>query len=397
MNYDVRIDKDDQAAMAVAGNPFEEVLPEERRSRRRLWIIAIVVLLLMAATWWVLNRNAAPADNAATKDQAPVVTVITPGRTTIEGTISANGTLAARRELPVGSVGEGGQVISVLVEPGQWVGAGQVLAVVDRSVQTQQAASSAASIQVAQADARLAQANLDRASALVSRGFISKAEVDRLTATRDAANARVRVASAQLGELRARTQRLNIVAPAAGLILERKVEPGQVVGAGSGVLFRIAKGGEMELKALLGETDLAQLAQGVSAVVTPVGGTKQFTGQIWQVAPVIDPATRQGIARIALAYAPELRPGGFASAMIRSGTVVAPMLPESAILSDSKGSFVYVVGRDNRVVRRDLKLGTITDKGIIILTGLDGSERIVLRAGGFLQPGEVIKPVAQQT
>ena len=398
MNYDSRIDANSPDAQAVPGNPFEEVLPEERRSRRRLWIIAVVVLLLMAATWWLLNRNTGEAADAGNKkDQAPVVTVITPGKTTIEGTISANGTLAARRELPVGSVGEGGQVISVLVEPGQWVRQGQVLAVVDRSVQVQQAASSAASIQVAQADARLAQANLDRATALVARGFISKAEVDRLTATRDAANARVRVASAQLGELRARTQRLNIVAPAAGLVLERKVEPGQVVGAGSGVLFRIAKGGEMELKAQLGETDLAQLAQGIGAVVVPVGSDKQFTGQIWQVAPVIDPATRQGIARIALAYAPELRPGGFASVTIKSGTVVASMLPESAILSDSKGSYVYVVGSNNRVTRRDLKLGRITDKGIIILSGIDGSERVVLRAGGFLQPGEVIKPVAPRT
>ncbi len=394
MNYESRIEPN-AALSGYDGGTFDDPAADDKRSRRRLIIIALVVLALMIGTWWALNRNnGAEVGAGDKKDQAPVVTVITPGRTTIEGTISANGTLAARRELPVGSVGEGGQVISVLVEPGQWVGAGQVLAVVDRSVQVQQQASSGAQIQVAQADARLAQANLDRALKLVARGFVSKADVDRLTANRDAANARVRVAQAQLGELRARTQRLNIVAPAAGLVLERRVEPGQVVSAGSGVLFRIAKGGEMELRALLGESDLAQVAQGVTALVVPVGSDKQFTGQIWQVAPVIDPATRQGIARIALAYAPELRPGGFASVTIRSGTVVAPMLPESAILSDSKGSYVYVVGRDNRVERRDLKLGTITDKGIIILTGLDGSERVVLRAGGFLQPGEEIKPVA---
>lgn len=395
MNYDSRIDTQAATASYVGGNPFDEVSSDERGSRRRLILIAVIVAVLMAGTWFWLNRgSAADAAGKDQKDQAPVITVITPGRTTIEGVVNATGTLAARRELPVGSVGEGGQVVSVLVEPGQWVGAGQVLAVVDRSVQIQQQASSGAQIQVAQADARLAQANLDRALRLVERGFVSKADVDRLTATRDAANARVRVASAQLSELRARTQRLNIVAPAAGLILERKVEPGQVVSAGSGVLFRIAKGGEMELKALLGESDLAQMAQGVTAIVVPVGGDKQFTGQIWQVAPVIDPATRQGIARIALPYAPELRPGGFASVTIKSGTVVATMLPESAILSDGKGSYVFVVGRDNRVTRRAIKLGTITDKGIIIASGLDGTERVVLRAGGFLQPGDAIKPVA---
>ena len=72
-------------------------------------------------------------------------------------------------------------------------------------------------------------------------------------------------AMTQLGVLQAQTRRLNIVAPAAGLVLERKVEPGQVVGPGSGVLFRMAKGGEMEMKALLGEVDLAKISQGISA------------------------------------------------------------------------------------------------------------------------------------
>src|SRR5690606_36392185 len=108
--------------------------------------------------------------NAAS--QAPVVTVVVPGRSTVAGEISATGTLAARREMPVGSVGEGGQVVQVLVEPGQWVKAGQVLAVIDRSVQTQQQASLAAQVSVAAADAQLAQANLDRALKLVDRGFI---------------------------------------------------------------------------------------------------------------------------------------------------------------------------------------------------------------------------------
>ena len=187
-----------------------------------------------------------------------------------------------------------------------------------------------------------------------------------------------------------------MVAPAAGLVLERRVEPGQVVSAGSGILFRLAKGGEMELKAQLGQSDLAQIAPGVTAKVTPVGSTNVYTGQVWQKAPVIDPASRQGFARIALAYAPDLPPGGFASAEIKSGGVVAPMLPESAIQSDKNGSFVYIVGQNNKVERRDIKLGLVTNQGIAIVAGLSGNERVVLRAGGFLAPGEVIKPVASK-
>lgn len=389
MNFDSRID----AEAFADENPLLAGGEEDRRSRRRLWIAGLVVLAAMIAIWFLINRGGAAAeDEGAKKEQAPLVSVIAPGRTTIEGAINATGTLAARRELPVGVAGEGGQVVSVLVEPGDWVGAGQVLAVIDRSVQVQQQSSQAAQIEVARANARLAQDNLDRALKLVERGFISKAEIDRLTAARDAAAAQVRVSSAQLGVLQAQTRRLNIVAPAAGLVLERRVEPGQVVGAGSGVLFRMAKGGEMELKAQLGQVELAQVGVGVAVEVTPVGSARSFTGQVWQLPQVIDPASRQGLVRIALAYAPELMPGGFASAVIRAGSVVAPMLPESAILSDNEGSFVYVIGKDNKVERRAVKTGTVTSNGIAVVSGLSGNEQVVLRAGGFLSPGETVQP-----
>ncbi|QYU69779.1 hypothetical protein J4558_06525 [Leptolyngbya sp. 15MV] len=95
----------------------------------------------------------------------------------------------------------------------------------------------------------------------------------------------------------------------------------------------------------------------------------------------------------ALSYAPELRPGGFATATIRSGTIVAPLLPESAILSDDQGSYVYIVDAENKVVRRAVTLGNVTGQGIVIASGLTGRERVVLRAGGFLNPGETVRPV----
>lgn len=361
--------------------------------RRRPFVLAAVAAALALLAWLAFARAPVQEEAAAgSRAQAPTVSVVTPGRTTIAGTITATGTLAARREMPVGSAGEGGEVVQVLVDAGDWVKDGQVLAVVDRSVQAQQAAAQSAQIQVAQADANLAQANLDRALKLVSRGFISKADVDRLTATRDAAVARVRVARAQLGELQARASRLNILAPAAGFVLERNVEPGQVVGGGGTVLFRIARGGEMEMLAGVSETDLAKLSVGQSAKVTPTGTETSVTGQIWQLAPVIQEQTRQGTARVALAYNPVLRPGGFATAEIQSGTIVAPLLPESAILSDDKGSFVYTVGQGNKVARQSVRTGLITDNGIAVVEGLSGTERVVLRAGGFLAAGDTINP-----
>ncbi len=288
-------------------------------------------------------------------------------------------------------------VSRVLVQPGQWVGAGQVLASIERSVQARQAQQLAAQVQVARADAALAQNELDRAQALVSRGFISKAEIDRKEATRAAAVARVRVAEASLAESRARIGRLDVRSPAAGLVLERNVEPGQVVSPGSGALFRVARGGEMELRAQLSESDLVQLPLGAPATVTPVGSTRSFAGSIWQISPVVNQQNRQGIARVALAYDPTLRPGGFASVEIVAGSQEAPVLPESAILSDDKGNFVYVVDKANRAQRRPVKTGTVTQAGIAVIEGLRGNEMVVLRAGGFLNPGDKVRPQRQKS
>ena len=391
MNYETTITA--EAAESIPGEAAaDHAEPKSNKSRNILIGAAIVFGLLLAIGAYFAFAGGEPAAVADDNEQAPVVTVIAPGKTTVNGVIEVPGTIAARREMPVGVVGEGGRVISVPVDAGDWVSQGQVLAVIDRSVQNQQAAAQAAQIEVARADASLAQANLDRALQLVERGFVSKADVDRLTATRDSAVARVKVAEAQLSELRARNARLSIYAPASGYVLERNVEPGQTVSGGSPPLFRIARGGEMEVLAQVGETQLARLSQGVVATITPTGTTRNFEGQVWQLSPVIDPMSRQGTARIALSYAPELRPGGFATARINSGTLTATVLPESAVLADEEGSFVYVVGKDNIANKQRVTTGMVTPQGIAIVDGLSGTEQVVLRAGGFLNPGETVKP-----
>ena len=393
MNYESTIKPGFQTASDPALDDGASGTP--RSGRGRMVIVAVMIARALGLAWYFMHRAPAASDSEAARNaQAQTVSVITPGRTSVTGTITASGTIAARREMPVGVAGEGGRVEQVLVDAGDWVQAGQVLAVVDRSVQTQQIAGQAANIEVQRANARISQANLDRALKLVERGFISKADVDRLTATRDAAVAQVRVAAAALAQLQASNARLNIVAPAAGLVLTRGVEPGQIVSAGSGVLFRIAKDGEFEMQARLAENDLGRLSVGQSANITPVGTSQSFSGQIWQLSPTIDAQTREGVARIALAYSPALRPGGFASAQIRSGAVTAPLLPESAILSDQRGPFVYVVDAGSKVERRTVKTGEVTAQGIVVIEGLSGDERVVMRAGGFLNPGDTIRPVA---
>jgi RND family efflux transporter MFP subunit len=368
----------------------------DRGRRRRMAIIAGAALLVIAllAAFFLMRGGEEQGGPAAGQGvaQSPTVTVVVPGRSDVSRVVTASGPLAAKRDQPVGIAGQGGRVERVLVDAGSWVRQGQVLAVVDRSVQAQQTAQLVAQVDAARANAALAQNNYDRALALKDRGFVSKAEIDAKKATRDAAYAQVRVTQAQLSASRAELGRLSVVAPASGLILARSVEVGQIVSPGSGALFRLAAGGQMEMQAQLSQEDLSLVHIGMPAEVTPVGSDRKFSGTVWQVSPAIDPQSRLGTVRISVPYDSVMRPGGFAEARITAGSTSAPMLPQSAVLSDDDGNYVYIVNGKNEVERRNIKIGTVDNRGVTIAEGLSGNEAVVLSAGPFLNPGQKVNP-----
>jgi hypothetical protein len=107
---------------------------------------------------------------------------------------------------------------------------------------------------------------------------------------------------------------------------------------------------------------------------------------------VIDPQSRQGEVKIAIPYDPSIRPGGFAEARINAGATTAPLLPQSAVLSDSKGNYVFVINAKNMVERRAVTVGEVGEQGIAIASGLSGQEAVVESAGPFLNPGQKVAP-----
>ncbi len=359
-----------------------------------LWLIAGLVATA-AFVAFLLWRTNAPRPTAPPPGP-PAVSVMVPGTRDVAERVAAIGTIEARRDMPVGVVGEGGMITAIRAEAGQSVGRGQVLAEVDSGVQRAQLAQLQAGVAQADADARLAQAELDRALALVERGFISRADIDRRTATRDSARARAAVTRAQVREMQERIARLAIRSPEAGVVLERRVEPGQVVSPGSGALFRVAAGGQMELRAQVAEQDMPQLRVGQTATVTPVGSATSYAGTVWLLEPVIDPQSRQGTARIALPASPGLRAGGFANVVIEGTVSQRPVLPQSAVQTDPSGPYVLLVGPDGVVKRQPVRIGTISSAGIAISEGLTGREQVVVSAGAFLRPGEKVRPVVRQ-
>ena len=384
----------------LRARPVDDIPARSRRfSPAAKWVLAAVVLgaIILAAFFLFRGDGDEAAGGAAVSRDAgpgtaPRVTVLVPGSNPVTANVRVTGSIAATRDLPVGVQGQGGMVMSVLVKEGDFVREGQVLARIDRRVQVQQVEQLRAAVAQARADLKLAESELTRAEQLVDRGFISNADIDRRTATRDAAAAQVNIAQAQLEESQARLGQLDVRAPEGGLILTRAVEPGQVVGSGSAALFRIAQSGQMELRALVPEQDLSQVEVGQGAEIRISGSPTVYRGTVSLVDPVVDAQSRQGTARIVIRGDRKVRPGAFATATIETGSADRPVLPESAVLGDVGDSYVYTVNADDTVKRTPIEVGSVSSTGVVILSGLDGSERVVESAGAFLNEGDKIEP-----
>jgi len=279
----------------------------------------------------------------------------------------------------------------VYVEAGDHVKRGQVLAKIDDSVMLQQVNRLDASLEQARAQAALSAAEYRRAQGVEAAGALSAEDIEkrRATAITDAAN--VKVVAAQLAESQARLARTRITAPVEGTVLTRRVEAGQIANPGGEPLFRVASGGEVEMRGQIAEQDLAQVKTGQQATVYLTGIDRPFAGEVRLLGAIIDPATRLGDIRIQLKPDPALRPGAFARAEVTVNKAQRPVLPQTAVMADSAGSYVLVVDAAEKVVRRPVKVSGTTEAGVIIAQGLTGKERVVATAGGFLRDGETVK------
>jgi HlyD family secretion protein len=370
--------------------------PRRWYQQRWLWV-GIAVLALGAGAALKLKADkagvAAPTPAEQKKLDMAKVRVFVPGQSQVAAEIAITGTLAAKNEMPIGPEADGGRVTAVLTDVGQRVSAGQPLVQVDTTVMQAQVRQMSASVEEARASARLAQADLARALPVAESGALSRSELDRRKAAVDTSAARVKVMEAQSAEMHARLSRMVIRAPAAGLVLERHVEIGQTVSAGSMPLFKLAKGSEVELRGQVAEQDLPQIKLGQPVRVSIAGVDKQWTGRVWQLGATIDAQSRLGSVRIDLPQDLMLRPGAFARATIEGATVERPVLPQSAVLADNKGAYVYVIEAGDKVARRDVRIGTSLTGGVTILQGLTGTESVIVSSGPFLQVGEQILPI----
>lgn len=350
-----------------------------------LGLLVLLLVLLATRPWSGASTPALPA--AGSQVSIPLVSVISPELKAVTSTVSFTGSIHARNDMPIGPEGEGGRIRQVFVEAGDTVKRGQLLAKLDDSVIRPQVNRLAAALEEARARAALAEAEYARAQGVEAAGALSAEEIERRRSAAVTAAAQVKVAAAQLAESEALLKRTEIRAPANGVVLTRNAEVGQTARPGD-ALFRLAQDGEVEMRARVAEQEMPLLKVGQKANVRLTGVTEPFEGKVWLLGAVIDPETRLGEIRIALQSDPLLRPGSFARGEVIVNQAQRSVLPQTAVLTDERGTYVYIVNDENIVERRDVRIiGTISE-GIVIGSGLSGDERVVATAGGFLREGE---------
>jgi HlyD family secretion protein len=367
--------------------------------RRVFWFRAALIgaiTIFVAVLAWRLTQ-ALTVKHVPNKDSIPTVSVTEVGISTMPTTVSITGTIAARYDMPIGVEGDAGRIAAIYVEAGDHVKRGQVLARLNVSVLEPQVANLEAALEQARAEAELAEAEYRRAQAVGASGALSAEETQRRKSAAVTAGAKVKVAAAQLAESQARLARASVRAPADGIILTRNVEVGQTATPGGEALFRLSENGEVELRGQVAEQDLPLLKVGQAVNVWLTGTTRVYPGHVRLLGAVIDPQTRLGMARVSLTPDPNLRPGAFARAEVTVSNADRAVLPQTAVLTDDKGSYVMIVNAQHKIERRAVRVSGMVQNGVTIAEGITGKEQVVATAGAFLQEGELVNPVLKES
>lgn len=353
----------------------------------------------------------------------PAVTVTRAAPADFVETVLVTGSLVPREDVLVAPEVEGLRILELRADQGDEVKKGDVLAVLETVTLDTQLAQNAANIarstaaiaqaqsQIAEVQARLteAKAQLERAKPLSKEGYLSGSTLDARTAAKRSLEALL--VSAQGGlqaaeaekvqfeaarrELEWRRTRSDVRAPVDGLISRRTAHIGAIataLGVAAGEpMFRIIQNGEVELDAEAGEAQVRKLKAGQTAAITVADGTS-VTGAVRLVSPEIDNTTRLGKVRIFIGAGKNLRVGTFASAQIETARQRGLAVPVSAV--STAGGISTALVLDGDIVReRKIKTG-LTSGGLIeVVSGLNEGDRLIARAGTFLQDGDVVRPI----
>lgn len=349
------------------------------------------LVLPAVAALAVITLGACSEQHVVTEDIRPVRTLTVSPRST-SGVAEFAGEVRPRIETRAGFQ-VGGRMTRRLVEVGQAVKQGQVLATVDPQDYRLAAEASEAARTSAQVDRDQQRADYKRFEDLQAKGFISQAELDRRKASLDAAEARYAqtVANARVTGNQAGYAALR--APHDAVVTAIDAEVGQVVSAGQSVV-RLAQTGEKEVVIGIPEQQLALLREATDISVRLWAGGAPIKGTLREVSPVADPATRTFPARIALVNPPSNVALGMTGTVAFAIPLPQPVItvPLQALVVEGGATHAWRYDSASGTVQRTpVRVGNVAGNEVVVAAGLKAGDMVVTAGAHQLKDGQKVK------
>jgi RND family efflux transporter MFP subunit len=291
--------------------------------------------------------------------------------------ISATANLVAEDQVKVLSEAEG-RVEKLLVEEGDLVAKGQVLAVLVQD----EAKIALSKVELKASNAKAA---LDRARGTREQGLISAEAFDKLKMDYD-------VASQEVAEAEWRLAKTVIRAPFAACVTERFITLGQHLRPGD-ELFSVADYNPLVARIYLPERDVIELEEGREVHIALAANPElSFTGRIRQIAPVVDTATGTVKVTVEAVRPPAgVRPGAFVSiGIVREQHPTALLLPRESVIRELRTAHVFVT-EDDKAVKKAVELGIEEGDLVEVISGVAAGDKVVVAGQGGLDDGQRIK------
>lgn len=368
--------------------------PPSSRALTALLLAALAAGLGLAA----LSPHAEPPPEPAAPQPALNVELIRPELRELPLMLSANGSIAAWQEAIIGAEVGGLRLTEIHAQVGDQVRKGQVLAVFDRERVAVDVAQSQAALAEAEANLHEARLNAQRVRQVIEDGALSAQQVGQYLTGEKTAEARMKLARAQLDQQLLRLGHTRVVANDDGVVSSRSATLGAVTGEGQ-ELFRLVRQNRLEWRAEVTAAELPWLKPGLPARVE-VPDIGQVTGQIRAIGPTLDPQSRNALVYVDLpeASAAGFKPGMFAHGEFRHGAQTALTVPRAALSLREGFSYVFRLGEAPRnglarVMQVKVTLGRSAGDRIEILGGLTPDDRLVASGAAFLSDGDTVRVV----
>lgn len=322
------------------------------------------------------------------KQAALTVTVTNPESLDAAQTLDTSGGLYAWQEVAIGAEVSGYRVSEVLVDVGDRVSKGAVLAKLDDTLLRESYNQAQAAATSARATLEQTQSAAQRGNTLQATGVISKQDVEQLNTAAATAAAQVANADSQLQAAKQRLDYAVIRAPDDGVIATRNIVPGQIPNTGTTLLTMIRQS-RVEWRAEVPSSDIARVRAGMTATIQRADGSRAM-GKVRTVSPGIDNNTQRGIAYVDLALEPQVRPGMYVTGSIQLGKAATLTVPLAAVTTRDGFSYVFVVQANGTIRQQRVTLGALTTDKVQIREGVTAADRIVAAGVGFLRDGDTV-------